>query len=249
MPFGDSVTYGWQHEDDLGLRGESDGYRNPLWWNFAAQHMLVDFIGPDDSGSLKLPSPDHAGYPGERAISSRYRAWDMMQMLPDIRADGIRLPSCLWPAPTMSRRRPRRRTPSARRSATSSTPSIRRSPLIHVYVATLPPISPSTLIRRRSVSVNAAITLTVQQAIAEGLNVSLVSMSNLTLADLYDGKHPSEAGYAKMAQNWFNAILATQPADGGTPGGNCACHRCRGARRGTAVPSMICSSAIPARTA
>ena len=61
MPLGDSITYGWGPQDDLGNRGDSDGYRMPLWWNFAKQHMLVDFIGPEDSGSLKLPSPNHAG--------------------------------------------------------------------------------------------------------------------------------------------------------------------------------------------
>ncbi|NKE46340.1 hypothetical protein HB662_16275 [Roseomonas frigidaquae] len=44
-------------------------------------------------------------------------------------------------------------------------------------------------------------------------------MSGITLADLYDGKHPSEAGYAKMAGIWMDAILARQPAAGGTPGG------------------------------
>jgi VCBS repeat-containing protein len=219
MPFGDSITYGWRHEDDLGLRGDSDGYRNPLWWNFAAQHMLVDFIGPEDSGSPKLPSPDHAGYPGERADQLALRTDGLMEMLPGILADGDPA-SILLLAGTndvTQETSPQNSVGLDIRNILNSV--AKASPLIHVYVATLPPISPEHTDPAKVTSVNAAITATVQQAIAEGFNVSLVSMSNLTLSDLYDGKHPSEAGYAKMAQNWFNAVLATQPPDGGTPGG------------------------------
>jgi hypothetical protein len=60
---------------------------------------------------------------------------------------------------------------------------------------------------------------TVQQAAAQGLDVSLVSMDNITLSDVYDGKHPDEGGYAKITKNWHDAILAAQPSAGGTPGG------------------------------
>jgi VCBS repeat-containing protein len=219
MPFGDSITYGWRREDDLGQSGDSNGYRNPLWWNFAAQHMLVDFIGPQDSGSLKLPDADHAGYPGERADQLALRVSGLMQSVPGILADGDPV-SILLLAGTndvTQESAPQNTVGQDIRNILNSV--AQASPLIHVYVATLPPISSEHTNPAKVTSVNSAITLTVQQAMAEGLNVSLVSMSNLTLTDLYDGKHPSEAGYAKMGQNWFNAILTTQPADGGTPGG------------------------------
>jgi Ca2+-binding RTX toxin-like protein len=86
----------------------------------------------------------------------------------------------------------------------------------HVYVATLTPIAGNSAVA----SANSAIQNMVQQAKTSGLNVSLVSMSNVTTSDLFDGTHPSETGYAKMAQNWYSAILAQQPNNGGTPGGN-----------------------------
>lgn len=92
-------------------------------------------------------------------------------------------------------------------------------PLVHVYVATLTPITAQHANPNKVGEVNEAITMTVAQAVAADLNVSLVSMDNITLADLYDGKHPNEVGYAKMAMNWFNAIGATQPSHGGTPEG------------------------------
>ena len=45
-------------------------------------------------------------------------------------------------------------------------------------------------------------------------------MPGVTTADMYDGIHPTEAGYAEMAQYWLNAILAAQGNGGGTPGGS-----------------------------
>ena len=219
MPLGDSITYGWRREDDLGQTGASDGYRNPLWWNFASQHLLVDFVGPQSSGSLKLPDPNHAGFPGERADQLALRADGLMQVFPSILSAGDPA-SVLLLAGTndvTQESAPQNTVGQDIRNILNSVAKV--SPLVHVYVATLPPISSAHTDPAKVTSVNAAITATVQQAAADGLNVSLVSMSNLTLSDLYDGKHPNEAGYAKMAQNWFNAIAATQPAHGGTPGG------------------------------
>jgi VCBS repeat-containing protein len=219
MPLGDSITYGWRQADDLGQTGASNGYRNPLWWNFAAQHMLIDFIGPNESGSTKLPDSSHAGFPGERADQLALRADGLLQVLPGILADGDPA-SILLMAGTndvTQESAPQNTVGLDIRNILNSVAKV--SPLIHVYVATLPPISPEHADPNKVISVNSAITATVQQAIAQGLNVSLVSMSNLTLSDLYDGKHPNDVGYAKMAQSWFNAVLATQPSDGGTPGG------------------------------
>jgi lysophospholipase L1-like esterase len=219
MPLGDSITYGWRREDDLGQSGASNGYRNPLWWKFAADHMLIDFIGPNVSGSTKLPDSSHAGFPGERADQLALRADGLMQALPGILANGDPATILLLAGTNdvTQESAPQNTVGQDIRNILNSVAKV--SPLIHVYVATLPPISPDHTDPNKVTSVNTAITTTVQQAIAQGFNVSLVSMSNLTLSDLYDGKHPNEAGYAKMAQNWFNAVVATQPSDGGTPGG------------------------------
>jgi Ca2+-binding RTX toxin-like protein len=92
------------------------------------------------------------------------------------------------------------------------------NPSIHVYVATLTPMVNS--VSSEVAPVNTAITNMVAQAKASGLNVSLVSMSDVTTADISgDGAHPTDAGYALMAQNFYSAILAQQPVSGGTPGG------------------------------
>ena len=219
MPFGDSITYGWRHEDDIGIRGESDGYRGPLWWNFAAQHLLIDFVGPLESGSARFPDPDHAGYPGERADELALRADQLAEMLPNLLGgdapDAILL--LVGTNDITQESTPQATIGQDIRGILNTIAA--ESPLIHVYVATAPPISSEHTNPTKVPAVNAAITTAVQQAIADGLNASLVSMSNLTLADLYDGKHPNEAGYAKIASNWINAILTEQAAVGGTPGG------------------------------
>ncbi|MFC7555477.1 GDSL-type esterase/lipase family protein [Pseudoroseomonas wenyumeiae] len=171
------------------------------------------------SGSAKLPDPDHASFPGERADQLALRVNSLMQPVPGILAEGDPV-SILLMAGTndiTQESAPQNTIGQEIRSILNSVAKV--SPLVHVYVATLPPISSAHTDPNKVTSVNAAITASVQKAMAEGLNVSLLSMSNLTLSDLYEGKHPSEAGYVKMAQNWFNAILASQPEHGGTPGG------------------------------
>ncbi|MFC7555807.1 GDSL-type esterase/lipase family protein [Pseudoroseomonas wenyumeiae] len=220
VPFGDSVTYGWGPQDDLGIRGDSDGYRSPLWWDFANRHMLIDFIGPDDSSSVRLPDPYHAGYPGERMDELVVHVGDLMEMLGDAAGNGAPAAILLMAGlnditqeafPDLTIGQEMRSILDAIAQA---------DPLVHVYVATLTPITAQHANPNMVGDVNTAIISTVTQARAAGLNVSLVPMDNITLADLYDGKHPDEEGYAKMAKNWYDAILATQPSAGGTPGGD-----------------------------
>jgi VCBS repeat-containing protein len=220
VPFGDSVTYGWSPQDDLGIRGESDGYRNPLWWNFAAQHMLIDFAGLDDSGSFKLPSPNHAGFPGERVDQLILHVSDMMDVLADIPGDGSAAAILLMAGLNDVTQEASPASTIGQEMRNILNAISQADPLVHVYVGTLTPITAQHANPAQIGQVNAVLATTVQQAIAAGINVSLVSMDNITLDDLYDGKHPSDAGYAKMAKNWYDAILAVQPADGGTPGGD-----------------------------
>jgi hypothetical protein len=232
MPFGDSITYGWRPQDDLGQSGESNGYRNPLWWNFAAQHMLIDFIGsrrlrllqtsetpimpdfPVSERSARLRVSGHdagpAGYSGPTGSGCHP-------------ADGWHQRCHAGSAPQNTVGQEMRNIlnaiSQAARSSTSMSRPCRRLPRARGSGA-------------RSVSVNSAITTTVQQAIAAGINVSLVSMSNITL--------------------WTTSMTASIPMMPATPRWqrtgsmpssrrsrrrrnawrNCACHRSQGARCG-----------------
>src|SRR5215217_6993230 len=60
MPLGDSITSGSQSPGN-------DGYRGPLWRQFAQTNMAVDFVGSFRDGPSSLPDRDHQGTPGQRA--------------------------------------------------------------------------------------------------------------------------------------------------------------------------------------
>jgi Ca2+-binding RTX toxin-like protein len=93
------------------------------------------------------------------------------------------------------------------------------NPATHVYVSELIPNGDVSTVP----ALNTAIDAMVKQASAAGQNVSLVSESNFPSSDLiFDNTHPTTAGYAILAQNFYSAILAAQPLAGGTPDGTVA---------------------------
>ncbi len=217
MPLGDSITYGWTDIDyQQGQTNAEDGYRGPLWWNFQANSMLVDMVGPNMSGDIYLPDHDHAGYPN-------YRSDQISALLPGLLAanhpDAI-----LLMAGTNDIFQEAQPAQHVADSITDMIETVRQmSPSTHLYVATLMPINQAKDGEPGDAAmvatVNAAIATAVSQAIAAGDNVSLVDMSGMTLSDIADAAHPTTDGYAKLAQIWYNAILAQQPNNGGTPGG------------------------------
>ena len=65
---------------------------------------------------------------------------------------------------------------------------------------------------------NTRISTTVATRAGAGQKLSVVDMYGaLTFADLGDGVHPNAAGYAKMAQVWYDGIVAV--TSGGGAGG------------------------------
>jgi trimeric autotransporter adhesin len=88
-----------------------------------------------------------------------------------------------------------------------------------VYLSQLRPLASSVPDSTMIPTLNAPIATLVRQVRTAGTNVSLVSVGNITTANLYDGVHPDPSGYATMAANWYPAIIAQQPSIGGTSGG------------------------------
>jgi VCBS repeat-containing protein len=217
LPLGDSITYGWTALDyQQGQTNTENGYRGPLWRDFASQNMLVNFVGPNTSGDATLADQAHAGFPN-------YRSDQVAALVPGILAasqpDAILLMAGVndifqevSPASHVAA------SVSAMIASASSA-----SPSTHIYVATLMPINQALDAQAGDAAmvatVNQAIRSTVAQAAAAGLNVSLVDTSSMTLSDIADTVHPTAAGYSKLAQIWYQAILAQQPDSGGTPGG------------------------------
>jgi len=86
---------------------------------------------------------------------------------------------------------------------------------IEVLLATLPPTDRDgggTEIP----AINALLPGVVSDAIASGVDASLVDFSNITLADYYDSLHPDEDGVVKFADNWLAGLLAAASVSAGT---------------------------------
>ena len=210
LPLGNSITFGWTAQNDLTQNTLSDGYRGPLWSDFVDNNTLINFVGDQNDGPATLPDTANAGYPG---LTTTQIAARLPGLLASQDPNAILLmagTNDIFAGTSAS-------TIAANILGMLDTVNS-FNPAIHVYVATLTPMVNSH--SGNVAPVNTAITNMVAQAQASGLNVSLVSMSNVTTADISsDGVHPNATGYALMAQNFYSAILAQQPISGGTPGG------------------------------
>jgi lysophospholipase L1-like esterase len=210
LPLGDSITYGWTDAEYLTQDNLSVGYRGPLWSDFVDNNTLINFVGDQNDGPATLPDTANAGYPG---LTTNQIAARLPGLLVSQAPNAILL---------MAGTNDIINGVSASTIAANILGMLNTvnafNPAIHVYVSTLTPMVNN--VSSQVAPTNTAITNMVAQAKANGLNVSLVSMSDVTTADISaDGAHPTDAGYALMAQNFYSAILAQQPATGGAPGG------------------------------
>ena len=210
LPLGDSITLGWTQQDwvsQANLASEP-GYRGPLWEGFLDAGAPVNLVGPNSNGPSSLPDTQHAGFAGDTTAQILYR---LPGILSQAAPDAVLL---------MGGTNDLLQGVAQSQTIANLTAMINliagANPNAHIYVATLPYLSAKSVS-----SLNAAITSMVSSASGSGQHVSLVSMSNITSASLGpDGTHPTSAGYAQIAQNYYNAILSAQPASGGTPGGS-----------------------------
>jgi len=96
-------------------------------------------------------------------------------------------------------------------------------PNARVIVAKIPPLGdfPMTIPGYASKAAwiaeyNNLIGSTVAARQGQGKKISAVDMNSaMTVADLPDGVHPSAGGYAKMAQVWYDGIVAVTSGGGG----------------------------------
>jgi VCBS repeat-containing protein len=217
LPLGDSITYGWTATDYAqGQTNLDDGYRGPLWWDYAFNGTMINFVGPNTSGDSLLPDQSHAGTAGQRSDGSLAA---LPGLLSTQHPDAILLMTGTNDI--------FQETQPAAHIADSITRMLKlvnaTSPDTMVYVATLTPINPvydgETGDDTAIPLVNAAIKQAVSQAQAQGIHVTLVDTSSMTLSDIADAAHPTTAGYSKLANIWYNAMLSAQPNVGGTPSG------------------------------
>jgi GDSL-like Lipase/Acylhydrolase family len=207
LPFGDSITRGAKSTDD-------GGYRSPLFKLIVAAKQKITFVGSAANGPTQVsgqPFPrnheGHAGWtidPGYNMLSSSY--------------SGI---SKLVPSPALDQ------NPHiillmigtndlfARDTAGMSTrlealldKIAQNAPNALIVLAQLTPLGHDD---PNLTAYNAKIPGIIQSHAAKGQHIIGVDMSKLPTSELTDGTHPTDQGYAYMANIWYAALKDLLP--------------------------------------
>jgi lysophospholipase L1-like esterase len=202
LPLGDSITYGVGSSD-------KGGYRTFLWRECLKSGYRIRFVGTRSSGPGDIDT-FHEGHPGWRIdqISSHVVPW-LMLYRPQIVLLFIGTNDII------------------QRYDVSHAPN-RLSLLIDEITFTLPkstlivasvtPLDDGKLYARKGfsssvdfnaniIAYNAAIPSLVRWEDAQGKHVRYVDMYDaVPVADIADGIHPDDAGYALMANVWYAAL-------------------------------------------
>ncbi|MEV6842901.1 GDSL-type esterase/lipase family protein [Actinoplanes sp. NPDC051411] len=190
MPLGDSITYG------LGPAVEN-GYRTDLYGRLTRAGLNVDFVGGVRSGDGA--DPDNEGHPGWtiEQMSAQVDRW-----IAEARPDVVLLHAG---------------TNDMRASATVPTAPAALSTLLDQIAADLPQAqvfvaqitgagttANRPMWKRRIDSYNARIPAIVE---SKGPHFHVVDQTGVEGIDLTDIVHPNTFGYAKMAWNWYQAMM------------------------------------------
>jgi lysophospholipase L1-like esterase len=201
MPLGDSIT--------LGVNG---GYRDGLWTRLTAAGKTFHLVGSQYDQYTLVADKDHEGHPGFTIgnIAASAGGW-FQQNPPDyvllmIGTNDV----AWWCAQTGSQ--------VADTNAALIDQILAALPNAWVVVASIPPLSSSIIqpnnVDRAQLGVdyNVALQQRVQARIAAGQHVRWADVySVLTVSDLYDGVHPTQAASDKVAQVWYNALTPILP--------------------------------------
>jgi len=206
MPLGDSIT--------LGVNG---GYRNDLYTGLQQNNCGVSYVGTQLDQWTRVADKDHEGHSGLAigGVASNINAW-MASTRPNIILLMIGTNDTAWWTNEVGAEI------GARHNALIEQLRAGR-PDAWIFVASIPPQSqvfihgkPDGQNKTASVDravltqqFNAVIRKNVDARTAAGQRVRFVDVNSaLTVADLYDGIHPSEAAHAKIAQKFLEAIRA-----------------------------------------
>lgn len=194
MPLGDSIT-----------EGVNGGYRVGLWERAQADGLRLNFVGTRYDRWARLSDKDHEGHPGF-TVGDLSR--EVNSYLAAARPDVVLLMAgtndlAWWHVEGVA-------TTAARLGALIDTIHA-AAPEAHVIVGSIGPMKGRNQqgVERNALasSYNALIRQEVERRAAAGRAVSFANVNAaLSVADLYDDVHPDEAGHAKIAAVWYEAL-------------------------------------------
>jgi len=189
QPIGDSITYGYQSSD-------GNGYRNDLLQKFSGNN--VRFIGSRRAGSMSNNQND--GYSGFEINQIAAKIGSGLAQKPNV---------VLLMAGTNDVNNDHDPGDAPARLGSLLDQIIAGSPNAVIILAKITPIADDGAENRAQIY-NAAIPGVAQSRMNAGHKIVVVDMQNtqdgLTAGDLIDGLHPTDAGYAKMANVWWDGL-------------------------------------------
>jgi lysophospholipase L1-like esterase len=184
LPLGDSITYG------IGSTG-STSYRAALYKKLTDAGVNATFIGSTRSGNFAQPS--HEGWSGYTIAQISTMSEKSLPKKPNVVA---------LMAGTNDMPRGDAKGAVGRLGALIDK-IVAAVPDSVVLVATLTPLQ---FAQQAVTTFNGDVPGLVKARTDQGKKVAVVSMAEVQAADLKDGVHPNDAGYAKMADAWYKAI-------------------------------------------
>ncbi|MEO6096606.1 MAG: SGNH/GDSL hydrolase family protein [Fibrobacteria bacterium] len=206
LPFGDSITRGAKSSDN-------GGYRAPLYKLILAAKQKATFTGTQAHGPSSVsgqPFPrNHEGYagwtidPGFNMISSSYSGISKLVPSPALNGNPNIILLMIGTNDVFARETANMAT----RLEALLDKIVQNAPNALIVLSQITPLANvSAALTASLTAYNAKIPGIVQTRAAKGQHIVGVDMSKMALADLSDGTHPNDRGYAYMADIWYAAI-------------------------------------------
>ncbi|MEK7729623.1 MAG: SGNH/GDSL hydrolase family protein, partial [candidate division KSB1 bacterium] len=190
MPLGDSITDG-DKSSDLG------GYRSRLFNKFKSSGHRTDFVG-GQSGGTGFFDTQHEGHGGFSADEIRDNVLAYL---------GANPPQVVLLMIGTNDLTASQGVNAIRDEISEALERIKQfNPKTEIYQATL------TLRKDTKQAQVTQLNNLIEQLVAtkqtQGMDITLVKVDGLTNSDLADNVHPNDAGYQKIADKFYNAIIA-----------------------------------------